>query len=756
MNGERKPETGALDRIARGIVRAKWIMLALFAAATVFCAVSMGKVRTNPELTAFLPPESETRRGLAVMNAEFGAFTSAEMMVTGVSEEEALTLADGLRAVDHVTSVSFDTTPSHYDGGRALYTLLFRGGATDPGVKEAMKEVVALASPHETAFTTAASGDFTEKLAGEMTGVVLIAFAVIAVGLLFTSRSFFEIPVMAAVFAVAAVLNMGTNAFLGEISVITHMVAMILQLALAIDYAIIFIHRYQDEAALEASPDEAISRALARSIREIVSSSLTTVSGLVALTFMQFRLGRDLGVVLAKGILFSMLTVFCLMPALISISRVPLKKTLHRSLVPNVEGWGRFLVKSRGAFAVLFLLILVPAIVFSGKVNYAFSDPSVTEIVSSERREAMHEIANAFSSDSTVAVLVPRGDPEAERSAAEAIAALPHTENVVALSLIRIGEIALSDEITAAEAARLTGVSEEDAKTVFGLYSLSEGKIYEKVSVGRLALFLADLAETNALPALPQEAASRLTELLARKGELKTALDQLQGENWDRFVVSVSLPAESDEALAWLADARAELDSRYGEGETYLLGDITATRDLKASYTADSVLISVMTVVFVFLILLAAFRSPVAALILVFVIQGSIWINFASAYLVGARPSFVTQMIVSAIQMGATIDYAIVFLSHYREARKDLAPKEAAARAVHRAFPTVITSGLILTAAGMIIAYRVSDVYVGHIGLAVGRGALISVVLVMTVLPQLILLLDRWIEKTTFRRKKKE
>ena len=186
-----------------------------------------------------------------------------------------------------------------------------------------------------------------------------------------------------------------------------------------------------------------------------------------------------------------------------------------------------------------------------------------------------------------------------------------------------------------------------------------------------------------------------------------------------------------------------------------MIGNVTSARELAETFNSDSLLINILTIVFVLVILIFTFHSIAGAAILVFVIQGSIWINFSFPYLDGTVSSFVTNMIVSAIQMGATIDYAIVMMSHYLDLRKTQDARAAMACAVSEAFPTIMTSGTIMTVAGLLIAYRVSDVYIGHIGLAVGRGALISVILVMTVLPQLIVLMDGLIRKTTFKTRAK-
>ncbi len=228
-------------------------------------------------------------------------------------------------------------------------------------------------------------------------------------------------------------------------------------------------------------------------------------------------------------------------------------------------------------------------------------------------------------------------------------------------------------------------------------------------------------------------------------------LDQLRGKHWNRLVFTADVPVEGEQSAALVEKLRDIAERYYGKGSVLVIGDVTSARDLRDAYTSDSRLISLLTIAFVYVILLFTFRTFAGSAILVFVIQGSIWINFSFPYLERSVPSFVTNMIVSAIQMGATIDYAIVIMNRYLALRGEMEKRAAMAEAVHQSFPTVLTSGSIMTIAGLLIAYRISDVYVGHIGLAVGRGALISVLVVLSVLPQLLVLLDTAVEKTTIR-----
>ncbi|MBP5429237.1 MAG: MMPL family transporter [Clostridia bacterium] len=753
-----------LTKIAETIVYGRFVIFALFALAAVFCVLTLGRVRVNSDLTAFLPKETETRRGIAVMEEEFTTYGSARIMIEGISVERAKEIAAQVVEIPHVAEAGFDETEAHYKDGFALLSVSFDEGETGEGAAAAMGEIRTLLSglTEPTYVSSSVGYDYQRVLAREMAVVLALSAAVIVAVLLFTSRSYFEVVIFFIVFAFSALLNMGTNWWLGEISAITNTVAVILQLALAIDYAIIFAHRYQDEAAREENARAALVRALSRSIVEIFSSSLTTVSGLVALTLMQFRLGYDLGIVLAKGIACSMLTVFCLMPGLILLFPRALKKTRHRPFVPNVEKWGRFLNRKVPVFLLLFAVVLPFAAVFSHKTEYAFSQGKITEIIPNAEEAEARKIDGVFPSGTVFALLVPAKEYEKEKTILTEAAGFDGITGATGLAGVTIAEgRTLTDAMTAAEFAAFLGIGEEEAVGLYRGYGMTNARVdvYRAPSSTPIPfvdvlLYLFRLIDRGAVSLSDEQTAT----LSAYRAPIERAVAQLGGRNWDRLVFSTSLPAEGEETLSLVERVREAAEREYGEGKPMIVGNVTSAKDLRESYRSDSVLISVLSVVFVFLILLCTFRSPVAAALLVFVIEGSILINFSVPYLGGTHPSFVTNMIVSAIQMGATIDYAIVMMSRYRARRAEFSPREAMAKAVNDAFPTVITSGIIMAAAGLLVAFRVSDVYVGHIGLAVGRGALISMLLVLTVLPQLIPPLDRAIAATTLRlpRKKTE
>lgn len=755
---KKQPRKSLMYLIASAIVRYRIFIMVLFLLAAIFCAVSISKVKVNEDITAFLPEDTETRQGLTIMEDEFITYGTADIMISNIPYETAEKLADRIRDNEHVTTVELDDSKAHYVDSSALLSVSFDGTANDSKIIDAMNDIRQELSPYDAYISTEIGRNQSAEIAAEMGGVLLLTVAVIVLVLLFTSRSYFEVVIFGVVFAFAAVLNMGTNYLLGEISSITNSIAVILQLALAIDYSIILIHRYQDEVLLRGNEKEALIEALSKGIIEISSSSLTTISGLLALTLMQFRLGYDLGVVLTKGIIFSILSVLLLMPGLITLFPKALKKTAHRSLVPNITPWGRFLTKSGYVFVWVFIVLLPFSIYFSSKADYAFADSTIDELIYSESRATMHKITNTFDDSTQIALIVPGGDYNSEKELIKQIEKMDNVKGVTGLANIEIEEgRVLTDRYTPRMFSELLDIDFEEAVLLYQAYGV-EHKQYQgifnsaedyEVPLIDMFLYVFDKSDQGVIN-LDADKQQTMQEM---RGTLMKGIDQLQGENYNRIIITATVPVEGRESTELVDNIRKAAKGYYenSDKKVLVIGEITSARDLADTFNSDSTKINILTILFVLLILLMTFRTAAGSILLVFVIQGSIWMNFSFPYLTGITSSFVTNMIVSAIQMGATIDYAIVIMNHYLELKKKYDKKQAMSKAVNESFPTVLTSGSILTMAGFLISIRVSDVYIGHIGLAVGRGALISVVLVLTVLPQLIVLLDKLIEKTRFR-----
>ena len=749
---------GIMKVIAKSIVKYRFFIMAVFLAAALYCGMSISKVKVNEDITAFLPEDTETRQGLTVMEDEFITYGTADIMVSNITYETAEKLAEHIGNMEHVTTVTLDDSPSHYVNSSALLSVSFDGTSDNEKIIYALSQIKDSLKDYDVYISSEIGENYSAQVAEEMGGVLLLAVSVIVFVLLFTSRSYFEVVIFGIVFIFAAVLNMGTNYLLGTISSITNSIAVILQLALAIDYSIILIHRYQDEVMKQPTEKDALIEALSKGIIEISSSSLTTISGLLALTLMHFRLGYDLGVVLTKGIIFSILSVLLLMPGLILMFPKMLKRTAHRNHVPNIELWGRFLTKSKYCFVWVFVVIIPLSIYFSSKTNYAFADSTINELIYSESRATMHKITDTFDDSTQIALIVPNGNYEAEKAIIKEIEKMDNVKTITGLANIESekGKV-LTDKYTPRMFAELLDMDLEETTLLYQAYGVEHHqyqgifKSAEDYEVPLIDMFLYVFDKSDeGIINLDSDKKEKMDSL---RNSLMLGIDQLQGENYDRIIISASVPVEGKTSTA-LVDAIRETAKNYYENsdkKVLVIGEITSARDLADTFNSDSTKINVLTILFVLVILLLTFKSVAGSVLLVFVIQGSIWINFSFPYLMNITSSFVTNMIVSAIQMGATIDYAIVIMNHYQELRDKFDKKTAMSLAVNESFPTILTSGTILTMAGFLISMRVSDVYIGHIGLAVGRGALISVILVLTVLPQIIVLLDKIINKTKFK-----
>lgn len=749
MSEERKSEDFML-KLARFIVDKRKAFYLVFLAAVLFCAASVSKVHVNNDITSYLPADTETRRGLTLMEEEFTTLGSGQFMLTNITYDEADQVAKEIEHIDGVSGVEFDDTEKHYTGSSALITVTFDGEKDDPVALQAMDHLKSILAPYDTYIYSEVGLDTSAQLQSEMGIILVIAAIVIVIVLLFTSKSYMEVPVYVIVFGVAAVLNMGTNYWFGEVSYITNSVAIVLQLALAIDYAIIFCHRYMEERETKPAREADIA-ALSKAIVEISSSSLTTISGMIALMLMQFRIGFDMGAVMSKGIICSMLTVFLLMPGLLMLFSNGIERTRHPNLVPRISLVGKAVVKLRYILPPIFLVTIIAGIFLSGKCDYCFSENVIDTNNPPEQRIALDRISDTFGNQNTIALLVPKGDYEKEGKILAEISELPEIDKAQGLANTEAEGYMLTDKLKPRQFAEIAGVDIEMARLLYQAYGLEHeeyGAIFQNPDDYEIPLvdsfqFLCEQKDKGVIK-LEGEQAEMVDDL---QEQLDIGLPQLQGEHWSRLVFIADVPEESPQTFALLDQMRAIAAQYYGD-DVLLVGNSTNARDLSESFSGDNLKISVLTALFVMIILLFTFKSAGLPILLVLTIQGSIWINFSFPYLTHTNLFFLSYLVVSSIQMGATIDYAIVITNRYMELKTIMSHRDAVIETLNQSFPTILTSGSIMTASGFLIGMISTNPPISSLGLALGRGTLTSIFLVMTVLPQLLILGDTLIERT--------
>ena len=752
-----KPKGNGMEKLATFIVDKRNLFFLLYIFALIFCAIATGWVKVEDDITTYLPDTTETRQGLTVMNDNFVTYGTANVMVSNITYDTALEIQEQLEDIDGVTTVDFDDTDEHYTNASALFSVSFDGEVGDAHAEQALQEIRdELEGTYDTSIYSEVGYDSSADLQSEMVIIVIIAAIIIVLVLTLTSRSYAEVPVLIMTFGAAALLNMGTNFLCGTISFISNSVTVILQLALAIDYAIILCHRFSDEH--ETMPTrEACIAALSKAIPEISSSSLTTISGLAALAFMHFGIGRDLATVLIKAILFSLLSVFTLMPGLLVLFSKLIDKTRHKNLVPKITAVGKFDVKTRFVIPPIFGVIIVAAAVFANLCPYCYTFTDLVTAKQSERQIAYQKIKNTFGSSNMVAVIVPSGDYESEGKILDELDGCAEVKSTMGLANIEAMDgYMLTDALTPRQLAEMADLDYEVAKALYGAYAVDHDEYGEiinglddyKVPIYDMFKFLEQEMHDGNIT-LSGDVQDTLDDLF---DQLDEAQKQLQSEDYSRLVVYLNLPEETDETFAFV-DKMHDIIGKYYTDDYYVVGNTTSAMDLSSSFGEDNLLISVLSALFVILVLLFTFKSAGLPVLLIIVIQGSIWINFSFPYLQGESLYFLGYLIVNSIQMGANIDYAIVISSHYTDLKKVVRPKEAIVTALNESFPTIFTSGSILASAGILISVLTTNPVIAAIGTCLGRGTIISMLLVLLVLPQILILGDTIIERTSFEMK---
>ena len=442
------------------------------------------------------------------------------------------------------------------------------------------------------------------------------------------------------------------------------------------------------------------------------------------------------------------------MPGLIMVFSKWMDKTVHKNLIPSISAVGKFAIKTKYIIPPIFAAVIIVACVFANMCPYCFSTGSTSTPRKSESTIAQEKIDSTFGSRNMIALVVPSGNYEAEKNLLADLDACDEVKSTQGLANTEAMDgYMLTDSLTPREFSELVGLDYEVAQLLYSAYAINQENYGEVInSSSKYSVPLIDMFEflldeiDKGYVTLEGDLKDQMDDL---SGQLDKALLQLKTDDYSRLVVYLNLPEEGDETFAFL-DRVHEMMAKYYTDNYYVVGNSTSDYDLSSSFSRDNLVISILSALFVIIILLFTFKSAGLPVLLILVIQGSIWINFSFPYLMDSPLYFLGYLVVNSIQMGANIDYAIVISSRYDDLKKQLPIKEAIIETLNQAFPTIITSGSILAAAGILISFLSTNGVISAIGTCLGRGTIISIILVMGVLPQILYLGDVIIEKTRF------
>lgn len=743
-----------MAKLATFIVDKRNLFFLLTVILLIFSAFSRNWVEVESELSAYLPEDSGTRQALDIMEEQFTTLGSAQVMAANITQDQAEALRDQIAGIKGVQGVEYDNTEEHYNNDSALYTVTFDYDESDDACLDSLEEIKSALSAYDLYVSTELGNTEQEAIDREVSVIMVYVAVIIVVVLLFTSQTYAEVPVLILTFVVAMILNLGTNFLLGKISFVSDSVTSILQLALSLDYAVIFCNRYKEEHRL-LPIREAVIVALSKAIPEIGASSLTTIGGLVAMMFMQFRIGADMAVCLVKSILFALLSVFVVMPGLLMLFGPLMDRTEHRNFVPKIPFVGKFAYKTRFVMPVLFVVAIAVAFPLSQKCPYAYGESSLETPVLNETQIAENMIHDNFTSTNMLALMVPAGDYEKEAAILSELEQYAEVDSAMGIANVEAMDgYTLADQLSPREFAELAGLDYEAAQVVYGAYAASQeeyGQIignldnYE-VPLIDMFLFVCEQVDSG-IVTLDEEQTEMLNDAYT---QMTAAKEQLQGTDYSRMLVYLTLPESGEETYQFLDTIQETAQKYYPDGKVYLAGNSTTEYDFQKAFARDNMVVSVVSILIVLVVLLFTFKSAGMPVLLILVIQGSIWINFSMPYLLNQPLFFMSYLVVSSIQMGANIDYAIVVANRYQELKGQMPHRDAIIETMNFAFPTIITSGTILAVAGTLIGLMTSTASITGIGQNLGRGTILSILLVMFVLPQFLLIGGKVVDMTAF------
>ena len=749
-------ETGAtfMEKVSTFIVDKRNLIFLLTIILLVFSVFSRSWVEVENDLTAYLPDDSETKQGLNIMDEQFTTFGTAEVMVANVTPEQAAALTPKIKAVKGVQSVDYDETSAHYNDLSALYSVTFAYSEDDDACLDSLEAVKAELSGYDLYIKTDLGNTQQETIDHEISVIMVYVAIVIVIVLLFTSETYGEVPVLILTFVVALLLNQGTNFLMGKISFISNSVTSILQLALSIDYAIIFCNRFKEEHRL-LPLREAVIVALSKSIPEIGASSLTTIGGLIAMLFMQFKLGPDMALCLIKSIFFALLSAFVVMPGLLMLFGPLIDRTQHKSFVPKIPFVGKLDYATRHVVPIIFVVLAVIGYQLSSDCPYAYGYGPLTTPKLNDTQIAEQMIEDTFTSSNMLALIVPTGDYDKEAAILEELEQYDEVDSTMGLSNIEaLDGYMLADKLTPRQFAELAGLDYEAAQVVYAAYAAQQSEYGQlvgnlssyKVPLIDMFLFVCDQVDSG-LVTLSSDQTQMLKDA---QTQMQSAKAQLQGADYDRMLIYLTLPESGEETYAFTDKILEVAQKYYPDERVYLAGNSTNEYDFEKSFAVDNKVVSIVSILIVMVVLLFTFNSAGMPVLLILVIQGCIWLNFSIPTITGKYVFFLGYLIVSSIQMGANIDYAIVIASRYQELKGKMHHRDAIIETLNFAFPTIITSGAIMSICGFLIGSMTSEAVIACIGESLGRGTVISIIMVMFALPQILLVGSGIIDKTSF------
>lgn len=724
-----------MKALANFLVKGRYIVLTVVLLLAVASIFMLPQVNVVTDMTTYLPDDSSMREGIGIMAEEFPEMTvsnTIRVMFENIPDTEKESIRTKLGEIEHVESVSFESGSERYENeSNTLYILNIPfdyGSSEMKAVESRVKEDFSDKYNMTYVVDDVSRGDLPIWIIG-------LAVLLLIVILLALCKSWVEPLLFIVTIGAAVLINMGTNAFLDGVSEITYSIAAILQLVLSMDYSIILMNRYRQELDNNQNRQEAMKSAIVSAFSSIASSSMTTIVGLLMLVFMSFKIGEDLGIVLAKGVFISLICVLTILPALILLFDKWIHKTTKKVLTIPMGGLGHFSHRFRYVILGVFVVLFVTVLLVKGSTKI---DLTITE---------ENDIDGVFPKENQIVMLYNNSDEEAMSGLVTEIAAMEDVESVTAYANT-VGMRYTAAQMTQVVAGFLGGESPfADETTMIMLYTLYHGQQNFDpewmLSIPELLDFAVNTLAADPMYGAMLDAAT-IAMMQGAGEQLQSGAGQLKGENYSIMMISTMLPDESEETDAFFRDVVQKSDSKLS-AEYYLIGNSAMAYEMSQTFESEFNRITILTAVAIFVVVLLTFRNILVPAVLVLLIQTAVYATMTILNIQGASVYYLALLVVQSILMGATIDYAILFTSYYREKRLTMGAKEALCGAYTDSFHTIFTSGIIIVVVTAIVGYAFADPAIRQIVHTISMGAACSILLIVFILPGVLASVDRWI-----------
>ncbi len=707
-----------MRKAAELIVQKRKAVYVVFALLMILSVFGIFSSNINYDMSKYLASDSDVKKGMEIMEDEFGENSAIIVMFDDLDEKQQLQRQQELGKIDNVKNVVFDAKDERYQkDGHSKYLVTISADTYSDDSRQVLKDIKDKYG--DDAYVSGAVVDndkMISTLVKELPVIIAIVGAVIFIILLIMCSSWIEPIIYLVCIGAAIALNMGSNVLLPSVSFMTFSVCGLLQLGLSIDYSIMLMNRYAQEKQRVSTSEDAMIRALARSFAPVSGSSVTTIVGLLALVFMSFKIGQDMGIVLAKGVFLSLISIFTLLPGLVVTFDKLLEKTKKKTL--------RIPMNKAMKVVTKLGLIVIPAVIVLVCYSFVKKDDVDVNFLKSFDNEEQAYTEECFGFDSQLVLLYK--NTESAEKVGEYVAWLEKRDDV---SAVQDYSNTLGKQLTAQEAAVSLGFDEQQAQMMFGMLGKETMNIEELLA-----------AAEQMLQSYPDE------EKLAQIKEAKKLIDdnkgQMLGRDYNRMIINIKHAAEGDETYDAVGSLIDRAESTFSE-KHYFVGDCVMAKEMHDGFSKELNFITIITAAAIFVVVIFTFRSIFSSALLVVVIQAAVYITTFMIVLFGFSVNYIAQILVQCILMGATIDYGILFICNYIEKRQAYDKDEALGIAMTSSVKTILTSSLILIGCCLITGLMMSQKAISQACTMIACGTAISAFMIVFVLPVLVRFTDK-------------